>query len=242
MSMDGNLVTVNIWNQTLQLATDPRLFSPRQADSGSLAMLEQVELRPDDRVLDLGCGYGLVGLAVARALTAQQVVMVDIDPLAVSLARQNAIRNGCPDIRIVTGDGPAVAAPDSFSLILCNPPYHTDFAVPRRLIEQSFQLLQDGGRLYLVVKRLVWYQKKMAGVFGGVQVRECHGYYVLWSEKRPGPIQAAAGPSIKETAKPSTRKHRKRLQEAKARKSSRNAGIKATDKTSRSGRHPGKTQ
>jgi 16S rRNA (guanine1207-N2)-methyltransferase len=206
--------TVEIWQQTLAIETDPQLFAPRQADAGTLAMLDKVQLRSDDRVLDLGCGCGLVGLAAAKALRPEQVVLVDIDPLAVRLARLNAEQNSCPTVRIVEGDGPAAVMPERFTLILCNPPYHTDFSVARRLIEQSWRQLEDGGRLYLVVKRLAWYQNKMASVFGGVRVWSENGYFVLASEKRTAARLAAVA------AKPAahtTRKHLKKMQKADAR-------------------------
>ncbi len=214
-----SMITVEIWQNTLRLQTDSRLFSPRQADAGTLAMLGLINLKITDRVLDLGCGYGLVGLAAAKILGPGQVVMVDIDPLAVRLSRQNAILNGFPDIRIIEGDGPAPAktiAGGKFSLILCNPPYHSDFSVAKRMIEQSCRMLDNGGRLYLVVKRLAWYRNKMAAVFGGVQVQELDGYYVLFSEKKSRP---SGTPSKNANAGSMPRKHLKRLLSAASRRS-----------------------
>jgi 16S rRNA (guanine1207-N2)-methyltransferase len=207
-----------VWEQPLQLETDSQLFAPQAADPGTLAMINQVRLQPADRLLDLGCGYGLVGLAAAKVLGPQQVVLVDINPLAVQLARRNAARNGLAGLRVIEGDGPAAVAPEQFSLILCNPPYHTDFSVARRLIEQSYACMSEGARFYLVVKRLIWYQKKMTAVFGGVQVRESNGYYVLCSEKRPRSAVPANPAGLTEPAKPTTRKHQKKLADAARRK------------------------
>lgn len=216
--------SIEIWQQTLDLETDPRLFSPRQADAGTLAMLGKVQLKPDDRILDLGCGCGLVGLAAAKALSPEQVVMVDIDPLAVSMARHNAKRNNCAAVRIMEGDGPEAAAPERFTLILCNPPYHTDFSVARHLIEQSCRQLVEGGRLFLVVKRLPWYQNKMATVFGGVRVWPADGYFVLMSEKR------APKTGLPDRPAQTTRKHLKRLQQAEVRPSRRSEPAKEEKK------------
>jgi 16S rRNA (guanine1207-N2)-methyltransferase len=177
-------------------------------------MLQQIELKPDDRLLDLGCGYGLVGLAAAKVLPPGQVCLVDVDPLAVAVASENAAANGLDAVRIVLGDGPDAASPHLFSLILCNPPYHTDFAVAKRLIERSAARLMPGGKLVLVVKRLDWYRNKMAHVFGGVQVAAVDGYSVLVSEKRARPQHST--PLAKSTqAGKTTRKHQKKVEQTR---------------------------
>lgn len=203
-------IDVMIWNHHLSLETDERLFSPRQPDRGTLAMLQQIELKSDDRLLDLGCGYGLVGLAAAKVLTPGQVCLVDVDPLAVAAAAKNAVANGLGSVRIVIGDGPDAAAPDLFTLILCNPPYHTDFAVAKRLIERSVNRLVPGGRLVLVVKRVDWYRNKMTHVFGGVQVADVDGYSVLVSEKRER-LQPLNGLGKSTQSAKTTRKHQKKV-------------------------------
>ena len=64
------------------------LFSPKRIDRGTLAMLSVLDLKEDDKVLDLGCGYGLVGIYVAKVIGAENVVMTDIDRTAVEVARK----------------------------------------------------------------------------------------------------------------------------------------------------------
>ena len=206
---------VEIWQNRLKLTTNPALFSPRGPDAGTMALLHQIELMPEDRVLDLGCGYGLVGLAVAKKLGARSVVMVDIDPIAVAAARNNAEQNDCGDVTIVLGDGPAAAVDLTFSLILCNPPYHTDFSVARRLIEQSYRQLETSGKLCLVVKRLDWYRNKLTGLFGGVTVKVVGAYFVLTAIKR-NPSTAAQAAEPKKDQK-MTKKHARRIEESQRR-------------------------
>ena len=99
------MIEVEIKGVALSLETAAGLFSPRQADRGTLAMLSQADLAPGAKVLDLGCGCGLVGLLAAKLCGEENVVMCDIDPLAVDVARKNALRNGVGGVKIVLSDG-----------------------------------------------------------------------------------------------------------------------------------------
>ena len=170
----------------LVLRTDPGLFSPRSLDPGTAAMLEVVPVGPTDEVLDLGCGYGPVGLVIAKLIGPERVWMSDIDPVAVNLSRENAERNQLAGVTTVVSDGVDGISRAAFTLILCNPPYHVDFAVPKKLIRKGFNRLAIGGRMALVVKREEWYRQQLSAVFGGCRVTVLNGYSVLIAEKRSG--------------------------------------------------------
>jgi len=178
------MITACIKGVDLQFQTLPGVFSPSGIDAGTLAMLSAVEFRPHDKVLDLGCGYGVVGILAARLIGSDRIVMSDIDPEAVALARVNAGLNGVAEIKIVQGDGFAVISECDYSVILSNPPYHTDFSVAKSFIEKAWSHLLAGGRLIMVTKRLDWYRNKITTVFGGVKVLTIDGYYVFIAEKR----------------------------------------------------------
>lgn len=75
----------------MQLKTVESLFSPKRIDRGTLAMLSVLNIKDDDKVLDLGCGYGIIGIYVAKVIGAKNVVMTDIDGLAVEMAKENAV-------------------------------------------------------------------------------------------------------------------------------------------------------
>jgi 16S rRNA (guanine1207-N2)-methyltransferase len=180
----------------LELETDNTVFSPSGVDSGTLAMLSQADVQPEDRVIDLGCGCGVVGIFAAKLLGPERVQLCDIQPEAVALSRRNALRNGMPDLRVWQSDGLEAVPGEGFTLILSNPPYHADFSVPKRFIEQSFRRLVPGGRLMMVTKRLDWYKNRLIAVFGGVRIARVDGYYVFTAEKRervPKPKTKKAG-------------------------------------------------
>jgi len=147
-------------------------------------MLSALSLSPGEKLLDLGCGYGVVGIYAAKILGAESVVMSDINPLALDCARQNAARNGVDGVTICQSDGLREIKEAGFARILANPPYHTDFSVAKHFIEKGFNRLCLGGKLLLVTKRRDWYKQKCIAVFGGVQIQEIDGYFVFTAEKR----------------------------------------------------------
>lgn len=177
-------IRVSIGNVDLQLQTAAGLFSPRRADRGTLAMLSAVQFRADDQVLDLGCGYGLVGIYAARLIGADHVTMLDVDATAVEIAAANARHNGVPQIATCVSDGFRQLDRTGFTKILSNPPYHTDFAVAKHFILKGFNRLTVGGEMWFVTRREKWYREKLKAVFGGAQVQQIDGYTVLRAEKR----------------------------------------------------------
>lgn len=178
------LIVAELMDRRLELETRPGLFSPERADRGTLAMLSTVQFEPGMRVLDLGCGCGLVGILAAQICGEANVVMSDIDPLAVETAARNAARNGVGGVKAVVSDGFAQLTDAGFDLILSNPPYQSDFSVAKGFIEKGFNRLKPGGRLLMVTKRRDWYRNKLIAIFGGVRVRDIDGYCVFEAERR----------------------------------------------------------
>jgi len=170
--------------RVLHLETAPGLFSPEHADRGTIAMLSCVNFEPGMRVMDLGCGSGLVGLCAAGVVGEENVVMADINPEAVEISRKNACANGFGGVKIFLSDGFDAVPEAGFDMILSNPPYQSDFSVAKRFIRKGFNRLKIGGCMVMVTKRLDWYKNSLAGVFGGVRVQEKDGYYIFISQKR----------------------------------------------------------
>ncbi|MBP7402102.1 MAG: methyltransferase [Clostridia bacterium] len=168
----------------LVLETSKGLFSPGSVDRGTLAMLSCAAFRPGEHILDLGCGYGVVGIVAAKLAGEAGVVMLDNDPAAVAVAARNAVGNGVAGIRTLVSDGLSGLDDAGYDWILSNPPYHADFTVARKFIEKGFNRLRIGGRMLMVTKRRDWYQNKFIAVFGGVRISEIDGYFVFLAEKR----------------------------------------------------------
>lgn len=176
--------TVTLGGHDLHLTTAPQLFSPRGLDAGTRFLIDSVTLTAEDRVCDLGCGYGVVGIWAAKTVGADNVVMIDRDRTAVDLAQANAERNHVSGVTVLEADGFADVDAAGFTWILCNPPYHVDWDVPKRFIRKGFNRLRLGGRMALVVKRRDWYDAQLRAVFGGLTHHERDGYHVLIAERR----------------------------------------------------------
>jgi 16S rRNA (guanine1207-N2)-methyltransferase len=164
----------------LTFETSPALFSPRSIDPGTAAMLRRADIGPQDKVLDLGCGYGVVGVFAACRSRPDQVWLIDVDPQAVAAAKKNLRLNGVAQATALVSDGFAGLDETGFTKILCNPPYHVDFAVPKAFIEKGFNRLAIGGTLFLVTKRELWYRKKLGSIFGGGVRAYREGDYVVF--------------------------------------------------------------
>lgn len=177
--------TIELKGKSLSFHTNDKVFSPSGLDRGTAAMLSFVDFAPDDRVLDLGCGYGAVGILAAACLSPGQVTMCDISEDAIQLSIENARKNGVLDgLAILRSDGLSDIQNRNFTKILSNPPYHTDFSVARAFIEEGWRHLAPGGVMYMVTKRREWYKNKLIAVFGGVHIEEADGYFVFSAMKK----------------------------------------------------------
>ncbi|APC41230.1 class I SAM-dependent methyltransferase [Clostridium estertheticum] len=178
------MLNVNVKNIDMKFNTSNEVFAPRNVDKGTLAMLSIIEFKNDDKVLDLGCGYGIVGILSAKIVGATNVVMADIDSRAVELTRGNIDLNNVKGIEVYQSDGFKNINEKDLTLIISNPPYHADFSVPKEFIEKGFNRLAIGGRIYMVTKRKDWYKNKLVSIFGGVKITEIDSYYIFMAEKR----------------------------------------------------------
>lgn len=188
-----------------RIQSAPGLFSPRGLDEGTAAMLDRIPVpAPGTRFLDLGCGAGIVA-KVASEGWGCQVTAVDVSARALRLTSLNA-----PTAQVVASDGFRQLGSQQFDLVTSNPPYHTDFAIAKRFIEDAFRHLVPGGMLYLVVKRSNWYEEKVRSVFGGCRSEGLGAYTLILAERRSSPRHSESASRQK-----TTKKHSRRLQRRK---------------------------
>lgn len=181
-----HMIHVELNKMQMKFKTSDEVFSPMSIDKGTMAMLTLADIKSHDKVLDLGCGYGVVGIYASKIVEPQNVVMIDKDVEAIRLAKENAILNEVEGVQIIQSEGFRNLNEKGFTIILSNPPYHEDFSVPKEFIEKGFNRLHVGGRIMMVTKRRKWYKNKLTSIFGGCKIFEVGGYYVFRAEKRSG--------------------------------------------------------
>ncbi|HEU4329088.1 MAG TPA: methyltransferase [Roseiflexaceae bacterium] len=171
---------------TLELESLPGVFAYDRLDDGTRLLLEHLEIPPGARVLDIGCGYGLIGLWAARS-GAAQVDLTDSSLLAAAAARRNLDAHGVHQAQVFTGDALAPVAGRSYDLIVTNPPFHEGRAVTsaaaHRFIQQARAALLPGGRFVLVANRFLPYDQVLRPLFGTVtRLADDRRYHVISSE------------------------------------------------------------
>ncbi len=173
----------------LSLSTLPGVFSWQGLDDGTAFLLDHMAIVPGERVLDVGCGYGIIGLTAAMR-GAAQVTLTDDSLLATYCARASIDSNqtlfSTAKVEVAVGDLFAGIAAQRFNLIVSNPPFHqqfeTDMQVTRRLIREAVSHLLPGGRLLIVANVFLRYDKLMRDSFGGDNVRTVaeNTRYAVW--------------------------------------------------------------
>ena len=147
---DERVVRANALGNELEFTTDAGVFSRDGLDRGTQVLLESLPpLR--GRVLDLGCGWGAVGVALGKRDPALEIVMSDINQRAVALAARNLAENGVR-AEVVQGDG-FESVEGLFDAVVTNPPIRAGKAVIYGLFAQARDRLRPGGGLYLVIRK-----------------------------------------------------------------------------------------
>ena len=126
------------------------LFSPKQLDAGSLLLLDHLNPKPDAHILDLGCGYGPLGIPLAHLCPQGQVDMVDKDFIAVEYAHQNILLNRCSNSTAYLSNGFSHVPDKKFDLIVSNLPAKVNNELYAIFFEDAYRHLRPGGHIYIV--------------------------------------------------------------------------------------------
>ena len=181
---DIHELRVDLLGEKMTFFTDAGVFSKKMVDFGSQLLLKCLEVNQGETVLDVGCGYGPLGLSLAKAYGVQ-ATMVDINNRALDLARQNAERNKVEATIFQSNIYEQVEG--EFDHVISNPPIRAGKQVVHEIIEKSQNFLETGGDLTIVIQKKQGApsaKSKMEDVFGNCEiVKKDKGYYILRSVK-----------------------------------------------------------
>lgn len=178
-----------IFNHQFKFTTDNGVFSKRTVDYGSRTLLAAFDPTglPAGPILDLGTGYGPIGIALAYQSPERTVDMVDVNELALSLARKNVALNQITNVNIFTSDIYQQVTGADYAAIVTNPPVRAGKAVVEAMLTGAASRLVIGGTLTVVLQKKQGApsaKKLMQTTFGNCQViKKDKGYYILQSVK-----------------------------------------------------------
>ncbi len=143
----------------LQIVSLPGVFSHGRLDRGTALLMEQLDGLPVGRLLDFGCGAGIIGASLKRRYPQSEVVLLDVDAFAVESSRMTLAANHL-HAQVIAGDG-IDAAPDDCAAIISNPPFHqgvhTHYAASETMLQRAANHLRPGGELRLVANAFLKY-------------------------------------------------------------------------------------
>ena len=152
-------------DELIQLITRPGVFSHRQLDNGARQLLDAVDVYPQSRLIDIGCGSGSVALGLAIRDPSAMVHAVDSNARAIWCVEQGKRLNKLSNITTELNATGMYDGPCSFDMALANPPYVGEFQIAEKFIEAAHRSLRPGGRLVLVTKQPAWYEENLVRWF-----------------------------------------------------------------------------
>ena len=172
--------TVREGEDILDFVSRPGVFSHGHLDEGTRALLALAEMGEAKRVLDLGCGAGVVGVVAARRCPQACVTFVDSYARAIECTRRNIEAHGlaarCDTLLTAN---PLDDLGPGYDLVLTNPPYYGNYRISQMFLDTAAKVLVPGGRIVLVTKGDEWHRAAMKQLFTALHGRKDKGYWVF---------------------------------------------------------------
>ena len=181
-------IRFEIYGKSISLVADNGVFSKNKVDEGSLYFLKTIlPLNLGKKILDIGCGYGTIGLTIALFKDEASVDLADINTRALALCEMNARNLDIKDrVKIINSDVYSNIK-DKYESIVVNPPIRAGKIVTYAMYEGAKQRLIDGGCLYVVIRKAQGAEsasKYIQELFGNIEMLGRHkGYHVYRAMK-----------------------------------------------------------
>ena len=169
--MPNDLIHEELRGFDLRFETQPGVFSHKELDTGTRVLIEAMRLSPRAHVLDLGTGYGAIGIVAAKLASEGHVTLIDSDIRATRLAERNLKLNAIENAEVVLGDGFRDLPPKTrYDVVASNPPTHSGREVLDEMVAGAYKALKPRGQLFLVINRLLSLRREVDQVFGNSEV------------------------------------------------------------------------
>ncbi|MFY4777152.1 class I SAM-dependent methyltransferase [Metabacillus sp. RGM 3146] len=176
---DRKTWTFQLRERNFTFQSDRGVFSKNEVDFGSRLLIETFEApAAEGNFLDVGCGYGPIGLSLAAEFPERLVEMVDINERAIELSKSNAELNKLSNVQIYQSDIFEKIGGNRYAAILTNPPIRAGKQVVHEIFEESFKHLLPGGELWVVI------QKKQGAPSAFEKLEELFGEAILAERKK----------------------------------------------------------
>ncbi|MBO0928538.1 class I SAM-dependent methyltransferase [Staphylococcus sp. 30400_3112M30941] len=191
VSSNEQRIQYQVNQHLIHLITDNGVFSKDRVDYGSDVLI-QTFLKahppgPSKRIADVGCGYGPIGLMIAKVSPHHTITMLDVNHRALALVEKNKKLNDIDNVIVKESDALSAVENESLDFVLTNPPIRAGKETVHRIFEQAFDKLDTNGELFVVIQKkqgMPSAKKKMEVLFGNVEVlNKDKGYYILRSIK-----------------------------------------------------------
>ncbi len=175
--------TATVKDLQLDFKAREGLFSPKNLDKGTKLLLETIELKEEEKVLDLACGYGTIGVYLNK-LYNTETYLSDDDAVAAYYAGNNLQMNEVNEYVLKNKDCLDGFKNQKFDAIVSNPPTHQGKQVTDEIFKNSHKRLRNGGKLYLVYNQNMGYENQLEQIFSQVEILENQdNFYVVEAEK-----------------------------------------------------------
>lgn len=182
--------TYRLKGNTLSFTSDNGVFSKNTVDFGSELLVESYDIPEQFQnasLLDIGCGYGTMGLAYGKAYPELSIEMIDVNERALVLAQENAKKNGIHNVDIHESNLYDSVKKSKYEIIISNPPIRAGKIVVHTILEKAYDYLAENGQLVIVIQKKQGApsaQKKMEEVFGNCErIQWDKRYWILVSTK-----------------------------------------------------------
>ncbi len=152
LKSDERTITYYFRKTTLQFISDAGVFSKGGIDFGSSLLLKTLEINDEKEILDVGCGYGTIGVTIGKVNTNVHIDMIDVNLRAIELAKKNAVNNGVTNVTIFESNMYEKVT-KTYDMIVTNPPIRAGKAIVHGILLGGYDLLNAGGSLWCVIQK-----------------------------------------------------------------------------------------